>query len=806
MKRKRVLAGFMIAIMICIVAVAVIIVKRSIDDKYIKTANEDDISRYEWMEMLCEQSGLTEYQSEEPYYEDVNTSNTYFSYIQSAVEWDVLESDKKFEGDGYASGRFVLITAMKSLGERKLKLYLDTEESITDTVYIQTALEHNLLMKEELSQGISRESAERVLEQIANLKYTEFWVDDYEKVEYRDGVVEIDSQDILEKNEDGSEITVSETVLSDISAGTIIVYPPDSSGMKAAKRVSSVDEWGNITLADDVEQDEVLETLIVSDIVEVTVQDIFNYYGLQEEYSAGSMAYSQFYPETMMPVWYGSGEWEDKGFKIAVSVEEGEKGKKNYLEIKITDNNTGTSMTLPIKQEVSWVSGCQAELDVNKIYAAGHVEMDIWGLEYAEAALNVQSTFTGGIKTEESKESARVKLFEMPAPLGSGLCGINIQVYLMVSVEGEIFLKAELPVDFCVKYDKKSGIRNEKVKQGEKKTELKLNCEADFALRIEPILLCLYQDAMDMELDIGIAVETEVNMRPSDMVCMDLTAAFPVLKISVSDDDKIDTFVGDTLGISAEWEVITAETAPFRRNIHVEKENDTRKIVDECTYNKSEKTDTTKKTDTSRKTDISANTYYTRYGEVNQIDSPVFCFDYPDNWHVSIEEVNATPDEFEIFGDYVQEVVELMNKRGVTVTFIKIDDEIFELAGRGHLYAEYSAEKVADTSFRIAKGNTSADFVIVKLTRIDEMISGVGSVDSDASVSYAIMQGNIVDESEGSLLASGPLGFYEMISFYYPMPYAFYAKSPDGQFTEEEEKEVIEILQSFREDGFYIRN
>lgn len=775
------------------------------------TVDENAITRYEWLEMLCEQSGLTEYQNEEPYYKDVNTGNVYFSYIQSAVEWNVLESGKKFEGDDYASGRFVLITAMKSLGERKLKLYLDIEKTITDDVYVQTALEHDLLKKEELSQGISREAAERVLEQIAGLKYTEFWIDDYERAEYQDGVVEIDSQDILDKKEDGSEITVSENILSDILVGTIIVYPPDNSGMKAAKRVGNIDERGNLTLVDDVEQDEVLETLIVSDIVEVTVQDIFNYYGLKEEYSAGNMAYNRDFPAAMMPVLDKSMEWEDKGFKIAVSVEEGEKGKKNYLEIKIIDNNTGNSMTLPIKQEVSWVSGCQAELDISEIYAAGHVEIGFGTLEYAEAALNIKSTFTGGIKTEESKESAKVKLLEMPAPLGSGALGIDIQVYLVVSVEGEIFLKAELPADFCVKYDKKSGIRNEKFKQEEKKTELKLNCEADFMLRIEPILLFLYQNVMDMEFDIGAAVGAEVHMRPADMVCMDLTASFPVVTISVSADDEIDTFVGDILGISAEWEILTEEKAPFQRNIHVERKNDVRKILDVCTYDKSEKTDTAektniaektdmpKKTDTSEEEHVFSNTYYTRYGEINQIDSPVFYFDYPDNWNISIEEVNSTPAGYEIFGDYVQEVVELKNERGVTVIFMKIDGEIFELAGRNRFYADFSVEKVADANFTMPDGNASAGFVIVKLTRNEVWLTGVGLWEDEEIDFYALMQESIVDESDSFLLASGMLGFYEMVSFDYPTPYVFFADAPDGHFTEEEEKEVIAILQSFRE-------
>lgn len=790
MKKSIIVFGIPLLIGICLGGIGFVLFSQRQDDKYIKTANEDDISRYEWMEMLCEQSGLTEYQNEEPYYEDVNTNNSYFPYIQSAVEWDVLEEEKKFDGEGYASGRFVLITAMKSLGEKKLKLYLDTEESITDTVYVQTALEHNLLKKEELSRGISRESAERVLEQIANLKYTEFWVDDYEEVVYQDGVVEIAAEDILEKKEDGLEITVSEAILSDISEGTIIVYPPDKTGLKAAKRISKVEAGGKLTLADNVKQEEVLESFVVSDIVELTAQDIFNYYGMQAEYSADNMAYRQGSMETMMPVWDASKEITDKGFKIEVSVEEGKNGEKNYLEIKITDNNKNEAFTLPLRQNVSWDSGYQIELDVSQIYAAAHVEFEpILDLKYAEAALDIQSTFSGKIKAENSKESARVMLFETPVPLGSGICGVDVLVYLVVSVEGEIYLEAELPANFCVKYDEKGGIRRDRSEQKEKKVELNVDCEADFMLRVEPVLTCLFGDVMDMELDFGLALEFEENMRPTGMVCLDLSAAFPVIKVSVCGDDKKDTWVGDK-GVSVEWELLSGEDALFHKNAHVEIADGASEIVSECTYGETKK---------ESSAGGQGNTYYTRYGEVNQIDSPVFCFDYPDNWNISIEEVNATPIEYEIFGDYVQKVVELSNKRSVTVTFMQIDDEIYELAGRNRFYTDYSVEKIADMDFAISDGSSISSFVVVKLTDGGTIMTGIGDWDEGGAVSYAIMRESIVDESEGTLLASGPLGFYEMISFHYPDSYAFFAYAPDGQFTEEEENEVIAILQSFRE-------
>lgn len=301
------------------------------------------------------------------------------------------------------------------------------------------------------------------------------------------------------------------------------------------------------------------------------------------------MTYKQNESEALIPVWEFSKEKEDKGFKIAMSVEEGKNGGKNHIKVEVTDNNTNITHTLPITKEVSWESGYQAELNIDKIYAAAHVEIEN-GLEYAEAALDIHSTFSGGVKTEKSKESSRLKLFETPVPLGSGYCGVDIRVYLVLSAEGEISLEAEVPMNVCVKYDKEKGLRREKTKPEGKNVSVKVDCEVDAMLRIEPILVSFLgkiagsDKIMDMECDVGVAVKGEVNTRLTGMVCNDLLAAFPVFQVSVSGDDEIKTILGDSLGISAEWEIVEAEDAPFKKNIHVEIADGEVRTVDKCTY------------------------------------------------------------------------------------------------------------------------------------------------------------------------------------------------------------------------------
>ena len=64
----------------------------------------------------------------------------------------------------------------------------------------------------------------------------------------------------------------------------------------------------------------------------------------------------------------------------------------------------------------------------------------------------------------------------------------------------------------------------------------------------------------------------------------------------------------------------------------------------------------------------------------------------------------------------------------------------------------------------------------------------------DGETFYAVIPESYLGEREFVKQA----GDIDELSFDYPRPHAFIAESPDGKFTEKEEKEVIEILKSFR--------
>lgn len=799
MNKKRISAIWGIFAIAVVLAVVIVVYRNNLntsDDKYIASSKEGDVTRYEWMKMLCEQEGLKEYKEKVPYFSDVEQNNPYFIYIQSAVEWEVLDDESaEFDGDDTASGRFIVLTAMKTLGESKLENFLDMEKSLTEDDYIALAIENGVIEEKQLSEGFSAEACEQVLETLMRLRFGEFWKDDFTEVVYRDGVVELPAEDVRQKDADHLEIVVGENVAASLEPGVIVVFEKENTKCKIAGKVTGIEENGVLQLAS-VELDEVVESLVVSDITEMTFDNIVDYYGLKENREeTNNLTYQQTVMDVSKIAVFSAGV-SSKGYKLSLYTEEKE-GEKS-LKIQITDNGTGVSYVLPISEKIKQEDEYAAEINIDRMYIGGQVSYSAWnGLEYAEAAVDVSAALKGMVSLKEEK---KILLCKAPVPLGNGVIGADVQIYLVLSIEGGISFEVKLPVELSVSYEKDKGLRNFKHHISAEDPMIKANCSADVTLRIEPTLIVLgCLTVMDMEADTGVTAGAEMIERPNEQICMDVSAAFPIITLSVCGDDDMDTVIGD-MGLSAEWKIIEEEDAPFQIGLHYEIFPDrTGQFVEQCTYEKLKERG--EKTKENIREDILYNTYHTRYGEMNQTESPVFCFDYSDDWSITKEEVNGNS---EYFAEYAEEIVELTNERGIKIIFIKFDPELFELGGRGNFYAEYEAEKVADVVFSPSNADDAVpeNFVVVKLKEVGSMITdaddGIQSVNNEY-FSYAVMQKNDIEKYDGRLAAMGAhIGYYDMISFEYPTPYVFFAESPDGYFSGEEENEVIAILSSLR--------
>ncbi|MDD3339769.1 MAG: hypothetical protein PHS82_13040 [Lachnospiraceae bacterium] len=214
------------------------------------------------------------------------------------------------------------------------------------------------------------------------------------------------------------------------------------------------------------------------------------------------------------------------------------------------------------------------------------------------------------------------------------------------------------------------------------------------------------------------------------------------------------------------------------------------------------KEDTEPSTDTPTETPVTeesssndiilSNTYCTKFGEVNAITYPQFIFDYPNNWTVTQEEVTQTGEN-----------VTLANERGAEIKFTHIGgvaEGTLDSGGSTTDMSRVEVSSIADASFtpnyvQATDYSSLGKFVVAKLktTGYLDMISGSDFTDVDGATSYAVLPESRLGTDDAVRQV-----FETEFAFWYSDYISLIANAPDGQFTEQEELEVQQILTSFR--------
>lgn len=75
----------------------------------------DGITLGQWIKELDDAAGIGEYSQEQPYYANVTKDSEYYPYVQSSVEWEVLDPSYSFDPDQYLDKEWAAGTLMNLL-------------------------------------------------------------------------------------------------------------------------------------------------------------------------------------------------------------------------------------------------------------------------------------------------------------------------------------------------------------------------------------------------------------------------------------------------------------------------------------------------------------------------------------------------------------------------------------------------------------------------------------------------------------------------------------------------------------------
>ncbi len=541
--------------------------------------DENVVTRYEWMEMLGEQFGINEYSNAEPYFKDVDADSSYLNYIQSAVEWEIIEDTAEFEGEKPADGKFIALTTMRAIGKYKVQIYLDTDKEPNETDYLNIAYEHELISEEQLKKYFTEEECKDVLIKAQEMNDFLLWKDDLIKSVYQEHVKEIDTDNIISYSEDELKIEIETSVKEGLSVGDIIIFEVKNTGLKTAGKIESISADGKINLVAPAIE-EVYESLTISDINSIGGDEIIEYYRLNslDTYERTALRFTRNSDYTLMPMHTTEFSGKNEGVSFYVYSEEGN------LYVGIENKNTEDAVEFLVESGLDEETEIKCAFDITNIQVGTQLDWTMKdGLGYANVILYTE--FVETMNMNVLSEEKEIPLFKKPItiPVAHGVASVNIECNLVISAEGEISIEAKLPVGTNLCYEKGKGIRNNKMELPYTEPEIQLSAELGISLCPELALEVLkVWKPLTAGIEVGVKGSAEFMIRPSQD-CTDINVVYPLLSLEAT----IDSGIG--FSYSDEWEVITEENAKFKLNWHYEQySNGTASYVDECTYGKEE--------------------------------------------------------------------------------------------------------------------------------------------------------------------------------------------------------------------------
>ena len=246
-----------------------------------------------------------------------------------------------------------------------------------------------------------------------------------------------------------------------------------------------------------------------------------------------------------------------------------------------------------------------------------------------------------------------------------------------------------------------------------------------------------------------------------------------IVQIPVIDDDLY------------EMEIFKVELKPFWEKVW---EN---KLTEPST------TEISTTTVTKNQNSMYKNVCETQRAHKYKLTAPIFSFNYPDNWTINEQTLN----------DSGEEIISIKNERGVVIRFVETataDGFSATNYGGGYRLEEAKLTSVKPSTFVPGKIQGSdfsslGEFTVAKMEVYGyyDMLSQTGElIEYDGGTMYAVVPKSYATGNSDIKQYKGK-GYWDVLSWKYPAPVAIIATSPDGTFTTQEEKEVVNILSTF---------
>lgn len=254
------------------------------------SSNEEPyITVGQWLQMIDESFGMTDYTTTTPFFENVQSTDQYFDAVQIAAEWEVIDVAEPLDVNAKLTWKQALFTII-NVGD-----FMDPDASEESKIEFATNNFDSSIRDYWMNRVITPEKALVLLTTAQNLWANKTFDHVIEEVEYKDGVLDLTStlteNDIYTDN-NGTTIIPKDKVQS-LKQGDVYVLPPVNGNVAvSAYRVESVRTEGDYTYitnsSEDIELEDIAENIFVEETFVPSAERAVIYDGNGQIISIGS--------------------------------------------------------------------------------------------------------------------------------------------------------------------------------------------------------------------------------------------------------------------------------------------------------------------------------------------------------------------------------------------------------------------------------------------------------------------------------------------------------------------------------------
>lgn len=248
----------------------------------------------QWLTLVDEAFGMKSFTTDEPYFENIGKENAYFTAVQIAAEWDVIDKNKEIDVDAKLNWKDALISLV-NVGN-----FTEFDASEDEKIDFAISNFDNTIRAYWMGRIIPAEKAISLLN-VAQKKWANKEFDHItEEVKYKDDVVDLTAGDIAikEYSVENNIVKIPKSSDLDLKVGDVYVLPQnDSNPFTQVNKIESVTTDENYIYIANTDEELTLEDVAQDiDIEETfipTAENAVIYDGNGQVISVGSNVISQ---------------------------------------------------------------------------------------------------------------------------------------------------------------------------------------------------------------------------------------------------------------------------------------------------------------------------------------------------------------------------------------------------------------------------------------------------------------------------------------------------------------------------------